>query len=122
MARILFVDDDPLTLETLRKSVSLFGHEALLTNSGGAAHNTARTQLPDLILTDMHLPDMGGLELVEKLKGDPTTAHIPVIVLSASAEMDARELSQEAGAEAFIAKPIRLQALQELIDRYTGHQ
>lgn len=121
MARIMFVDDDPLTLETLRKSVSLLGHEALLASSGDIAQNTARTQLPDLILTDMHLPDMGGLELVEKLKGDPTTTHIPVIVLSASAEMDAQELSHTAGAEAFIAKPIRLQALQELIDRFTSH-
>lgn len=120
MARVLFVDDDPLTLETLRKSVSIFGHEALLASSGGEAQNTARIELPDLILTDMHLPDMGGLDLVAKLKGDPITEHIPVIVLSASAELDAQELSRAAGAEAFIPKPIRLQALQDLIDRFTG--
>lgn len=120
MARILFVDDDPLTLETLKKSVSLIGHEALLASSGQAAQSTAQAQLPDLILTDMHLADMGGLELVAKLKGDPQTAHIPVVVLSASAEADARELTQAAGAEAFIPKPIRLQVLQDLIDRYTG--
>jgi CheY-like chemotaxis protein len=120
MARILFVDDDPLTLQTLRKTVSIIGHEALLAGSGGEAQTTAQAQLPDLIITDMHLPDMGGLELVENLKGNPTTAHIPVIVLSASAEMDAQELSRAAGAEAFIPKPIRLQALQELISRFTG--
>jgi CheY-like chemotaxis protein len=120
MARILFVDDDPLTLETLKRSVELFAHEAILASSGGEAQTLAADQSPDLIMTDMNLPDMDGLSLVNQLKDNPVIADIPVVVLSASPEVDARELSLAAGAQEFLPKPVRLQDLQEVIDRYTS--
>ncbi len=120
MARILFVDDDPLTLETLKRSVEIFGHEALLASSGEQAEALVAEQRPDLILTDMKLPDMDGLSLVKSLKDIPSAAHIPVIVLSASPEVDASEISLAAGAEEFLTKPVRLQTLQDVIRRYTG--
>jgi len=120
MARILFVDDDPLTLETLKRSAELFGHEAILASSGEQAQILIGEQLPELILTDMMLPDMDGLSLVKNLKQNPSIAKIPVVMLSASPEIDARQLALEAGAEEFLSKPIRLQTLQEVIERYTG--
>jgi CheY-like chemotaxis protein len=119
MARILFVDDDPLTLETLKKSVEIFGHEAILASSGEQAQLLIGEQAPDLILTDMRLPDMDGLSLVKIIKNNPKVAEIPVIMLSASPEMDASQVSLEAGAEEFLAKPVRLQTLQMVIERYT---
>ena len=120
MATILFVDDDPFTLETLKKSVLLFGHEAVLASSGGEALTLAATRSPDLILTDMRLPDMDGLTLVKQLKQDAITKDIAVVVLSASAEMDIAELARAAGAKDFLSKPVRLNTLQEVIQRYTG--
>lgn len=120
MARILFVDDDPLTLETLKRSAELFGHEAVLASSGEQAQILIGEQPPDLILTDMMLPDMDGLSLVKDLKHNPSVAQIPVVMLSASPEIDASQVALEAGAEEFLAKPIRLQTLQEVIERYTG--
>lgn len=120
MARILFVDDDPLTLETLKRSVELFGHEPLLANSGEQALSLAISQPPDLIMTDMMLPDMDGLALISRLNDNPKSADIPVVVLSASPEVDAAELSRAVGAKEFITKPVRLQNLQDLIQRYTG--
>ena len=120
MATILFVDDDPFTLETLKKSVLLFGHEAVLASSGGEALTLAATRSPDLILTDMRLPDMDGLTLVKHLQRDATTKNIAVVVLSASAEMDIADLARSAGAKDFLSKPVRLNTLQEVIQRYTG--
>ena len=120
MARILFVDDDPLTLETLKRSAELFGHEAVLASSGEQALTLIGEGLPDLILTDMNLPDMDGLSLVKELKHNPSFAQVPVVMLSASPEIDARQVALDAGAEEFLAKPIRLQILQDVIERYTG--
>jgi CheY-like chemotaxis protein len=120
MARILFVDDDPLTLETLKRSVELFEHEAILASSGGEAQALVAIQPPDLIVTDMMLPDMDGLSLVRHFKDNPSVANIPVVVLSASPEIDAGDLSLAAGAEEFLTKPIRLQDLQDVIKRHTS--
>lgn len=120
MARILFVDDDPLTLETLKRSVELFGHEAVLASSGEQAQTLILEQPPDLILTDMMLPDTDGLSLVKNLKNNPRFSEVPVIMLSASPEIDASQAALDAGAEEFLAKPIRLQTLQDVIERYTG--
>jgi CheY-like chemotaxis protein len=119
MARILFVDDDPLTLETLKRSVELFEHEAILASSGGEAQALVAIQPPDLIITDMMLQDMDGLSLVRHFKDNPSVANIPVVVLSAT-EVDAGDLSLAAGAEEFLTKPIRLQDLQDVIKRHTS--
>ncbi|RCK75043.1 MAG: two-component response regulator [Anaerolineae bacterium] len=118
MARILFIDDDPMTLETLSKAVEVFGHQALHAHNGKEGLELARQQSPDLIFTDLRLPDMEGLVLVERLHNDPLTAPIPVLVLSASPALDETERAQAVGAQGFISKPIRLQALLELIQKH----
>ena len=118
MAHILFVDDDPNTLQTLSKSAQLLGYQPLLAHSGKEAVNLAVSQLPDLILTDMNLPDMDGLTLIRILRQDRRTAETAIVVLSASPEFDAAELARAAGANEFLAKPVRLQTLQVTIERY----
>jgi CheY-like chemotaxis protein len=120
MARILFVDDDPNTLQTLSKSAQVLGYQSLQAHSGQEAVDLAASQLPELILTDMRLPDMDGLTLIRTLRQDSRTAAIAIVVLSASPEFDAAELARTAGADEFLSKPVRLQTLQETIERYTG--
>lgn len=120
MALILFIDDDPLTLQTLKKSVELFGHQAVLANSGAEALTLALEHPPDLIMTDMSLPDMDGLVLIQQFQQVQILQDIPMIMLSASPELDASQLALAAGAREFLAKPIRLQTLQQVIQRYTG--
>jgi|MudIll2142460700_1097286.scaffolds.fasta_scaffold13459_4 twitching motility two-component system response regulator PilH len=120
MAQILFVDDDPLTLQTLKKSVELFGHQAILANSGEEALALAIEHLPDLILTDRSLPDMDGLALIQRFQQEQILKDIPMIMLSASPELDASQLALAAGAREFLAKPVRLQTLEQVIQRYTG--
>ena len=120
MAQILFVDDDPLTLQTLKKSVELFGHQAILANSGTEALTQALEHPPDLVLTDMSLPDMDGLALIRKFQQVEILKDIPLIMLSASPELDVSQLALAAGAREFLAKPVRLQNLQQVIQLYTG--
>jgi CheY-like chemotaxis protein len=120
MARILFVDDDPFTLETLMKAVGVFGHQALLAATGNEGLQTALTQTPDIIFTDMRLPDMDGLELIAGLKNRPETANIPVMILSASPVLDAVDKAKAAGAQLYLEKPLRLQTLQEIIRQYAA--
>lgn len=120
MARILFVDDDPNMLETLDRSAQLFGHQAMTADRGADALHLALTGAPDLIMTDMMLPDMDGVALLNRLRQNSATASIPVVILSASPEVDLAQMSQLGGADSYLSKPVRLQTLQKVIERYTS--
>ena len=120
MARVLFVDDDPQTLEILGKAVEVFGHHAIWASDGQAALRTAAEQSPDIIFVDLSLPDMDGLTLISQLGQSPGLADIPMLVLSASPELDVADLARQAGARAYLNKPIRLQTLLDTIQTYTG--
>jgi CheY-like chemotaxis protein len=115
MARVLFVDDDPDTLITLKRAIELFGHSASLASSGAEALQAVRAAAPDLIFVDMNLPDMSGLTLVEQLKSELALAG-PIYMLSAGPEIDLIEKAKAAGAAAFLSKPIRLQQLLEVVN------
>jgi CheY-like chemotaxis protein len=118
MARILFVDDDPITLKMMRKAAELFNHQALLASNGQEALDTAVAELPDLIFTDMFLPDFDGIALIQRLRGHAATQNIPIFVLSASSADNEVERAQAAGAQGYLDKPIRLQQLQEIIQQH----
>ena len=118
MARVLFVDDDPYTLETLHKAVQVFGHEAILAGSGEDALQKVDEFLPDIIFIDMRLPDIDGLSVVSQISKGPNTAHIPIFMLSAGSELDAADNARAAGALEYLEKPIRLQALLDIIQKY----
>ena len=120
MARLLFVDDDPFTLETLAKAVQVLGHQPILASSGQEALLAALEQLPDLIFTDMSLPDTDGVTLIGLLHDQESTAKIPIFVLSASPTEDAVAKTQSAGAQAYLNKPIRLQTLIDIIGKFTA--
>jgi CheY-like chemotaxis protein len=120
MARILFVDDDPLTLETLSKAVEVFGHQAVWAKSGAEAVAVAGEGALDLVFVDMSLPDIDGLDLINRLRALPALDGTPLLVLSASPELDAAELARQAGAQAYLNKPVRLQTLLDTIQNYTS--
>jgi CheY-like chemotaxis protein len=121
MARILFVDDDPDTLETLTAAVKVLGHQAILAKNGQEGFYVAVEQSPDLIFIDMSLTDMNGLELVKDLGEQDITRHIPTLMLSATPEADVSAHAIAAGAKAYLSKPVRLQSLLEVIQKYANH-
>jgi CheY-like chemotaxis protein len=119
VARILFVDDDPLTLETYSTIISYFGHDVLLASNGAQALQVAVQDLPDLLVLDMNMPDMHGFDLLRKLRKNPVTAQLPAIMVSASPDAFA-DSAIAAGAQEFRSKPVRPDDLLALIEQYTA--
>ena len=120
MARILFVDDDPLTLETYETIISFYGHDVLLANNGEQAIQLATKEQPDMFILDMNMPDIHGFDLLRKLRKIPQTAKIPAMMVSASPDAFA-DAAIRAGAQEFRSKPVRPDELLEIIAHYTAN-
>ncbi len=119
MARIFFIDDDPVTLQILGKAAEILGHQPVLIDSATEALVQAPIQKPDLIMTDMMMPDMDGLTVLTQIRSNPDLVRVPVVVLSAGSGEDDKERAEAAGAQAYIAKPVSLHLLLETIKKYT---
>ena len=83
--RILIVEDNELNMKLLNDVLEAYGYNIVQTGSGAAVLGLARTHRPDLVLMDIQLPDVSGLDAVRQLKADPETRHIPVIAVTAFA-------------------------------------
>jgi CheY-like chemotaxis protein len=83
---------------------------------GSLGIEIARLHQPDLILLDLHLPDLSGDEVLERLKTDETTSAIPVVIVSADANRDTLKRLEEAGASSFVTKPVNVQLFLETVD------
>jgi two-component system cell cycle response regulator DivK len=107
VARVLVVEDNPANMTLATFLLESVGHTVLGAADAESALRLVREQAPDLILMDIQLPGMDGLEAVGLLKGDATTSGIPVIALTALAMKGDEERIREAGCDGYIAKPIR---------------
>src|SRR6266487_5935775 len=116
--RILVVDDITKNLQIVGTMLRNAGYEVMPTTSGAQALERVRVQLPDLILLDLMMPEMDGLEVCHRLKADPLTQQIPVIFLTASNEMEYLVKGFEAGAVDYVTKPFNP---PELLARVRTH-
>jgi two-component system cell cycle response regulator len=105
-ARILVVDDEPAIREYESSLLSELGHEVLTAADGAEALELARAKQPHLVLLDIMMPELSGIEVCRQLRADPRTRDIRVIVVSAVDAKRALEESIIAGADDFLAKPI----------------
>ncbi|MCR4540844.1 EAL domain-containing response regulator [Pseudomonas sp. 18.1.10] len=106
MATLLIVDDEPQVRKLLETLLQYEGYHTLSVGSGEEALALVAEQAPDLILLDIMMPGMDGFEVANQLKGNPATANIPIIMLSALSEPSARLSGLQTGAEEFISKPV----------------
>ena len=131
-ARILIVDDERHNRQLLEIMLGPEGFHLRAAASGEEALAMVRDQLPDLILLDIMMPGMDGYQVAARIKGDPATKNIPVIMITALDDRDARMLGLNAGAEDFLTKPVdraelsvrvrnllRLKAYGDYHDRYS---
>ena len=116
MARVLIIEDNPANMKLAVLLLHNVGHIALSAVDAETGIAVARADQPDLILMDIQLPGMDGLTATALLKQDSTTAHIPIIALTAMAMKADQEKSQIAGCDAYIAKPLRYAELHAAID------
>lgn len=104
--KILYVEDNPQNMRLVRKMLRVGGYEMLEAMDGTSGLNVAAREQPDLILMDINLPDIDGMEVTNRLKADPNLRHIPVIALTANAMFGDRERFLEAGCDGYLAKPV----------------
>lgn len=117
MSRLLLVEDNEMNRDMLVKRLTRRGFELIVAVDGTQGVETARAELPDLILMDMSLPEVDGWEATRLLKSDPTTNHIPILALTAHAMDGDREKAIEAGCDDYDTKPIDLTRLLEKMNQ-----
>ena len=114
---VLYIEDNPANLALMHRVVALRPEvELMAAEQGDLGLDVARAQLPDLILLDLHLPDMPGLEVLHRLRRSPETADIPVVVVSADATPEHIEELLASGAQSYITKPFDIAAILRLFD------
>jgi len=115
MARILIVDDSPSQLLGIKRIVEKLGHEALTAEDGAAGVDAAKREVPDLILMDVVMPNLNGFQATRAITREPTTKHIPVILVTTKDQETDRMWGMRQGAKAYITKPFSEKELLEII-------
>ena len=120
MARILIVDDSPSQLMGIRRIVEKLGHEALTAEDGAAGVDVARRELPDLILMDVVMPNLNGFQATRSITREPTTKHIPVVLVTTKDQDTDRVWGMRQGAKAYLTKPFSESELADTISSMLG--
>ncbi|MBL1430601.1 MAG: response regulator [Robiginitomaculum sp.] len=115
---VLIVEDNELNMKLFRDLLEAHGYETLQTREGLKALEIARTHKPDLILMDIQLPEVSGLEVTKWIKEDEELSSIPVIAVTAFAMKGDEERIREGGCEAYISKPITVMSFMETIKSF----
>ncbi len=118
--KVLIVEDNELNMKLFHDLLEAQGYETLETREGLAALSLAREHRPDLILMDIQLPEISGLEVTKWLKEDDELHVIPVIAVTAFAMKGDEERIRQGGCEAYVSKPISVPKFIETIKTYLG--
>ncbi len=118
--KILIVEDNELNMKLFHDLLEVHGYETLQTKDGREALQLAREHRPDLILMDIQLPEVSGLEVTKWIKADDDLKSIPVIAVTAFAMKGDEEKIRSGGCEAYIAKPISVNSFLETIQTVLG--
>jgi two-component system cell cycle response regulator DivK len=114
----LIVEDNALNLKLMKDLLEASGISTLQTKDGKQALGLARAHKPNVILMDIQLPDVSGLDVTRWLKADPDLKHIPVIAVTALALRGDEERVREAGCDAYITKPISVSSFLAVVRRF----
>jgi two-component system, cell cycle response regulator DivK len=117
---ILIVEDNELNMRLLNDVLEAHGYSIIKTDQGEVAIEMAWRERPDVILMDIQLPDISGLEATRRIKEDERTRDIPIIAVTAFAMSGDEKKIRESGADAYVSKPIMLQPFLALLESYAG--
>ena len=118
MAEILIVDDEAETVELLARIVKLLGHEPLEANGFHSAMSFLELGMPDLILLDLMMPEVDGFETLERIRSMPEGREVPIVVVTASTEINLDQKVAELGGDAVYHKPIGVSILSDAINEH----
>ena len=120
-AMVLVVDDDSFQSKLLERLLGNAGYRTMAAHSGAEALALIARQNPDLILMDVALPDLNGIEITRRLKASPRTAAIPIVMITGHSERQVLEASLKAGAVDFLVKPFDREVLLQKITHHLTH-
>ena len=115
---ILVIDDEPAWLKITSHILRSHGYDVQTAGSGAEALRALKTFRPDLIFSDVRMPDMNGFELVDNLKRNPVTSSTPVIFFSAIDDYDARKVARTLGAVDYLIKPFNEDEVSSILSRH----
>lgn len=118
MATILYIEDNPQNMRLVRKILTAAGYSMVEAVDGYSGLSAAADYQPHLILLDINLPDIDGLDVLARLRGEATLAHIPVIALTANAMPGDRERFLHAGCNGYLSKPLNKAELLAHVEHY----
>ena len=116
--KILLIEDNPLNMELATDLLEASGFEVISAHSGEAGIKLAREAQPDLILMDLSLPGMDGIEATKALKADPQTSAIPIVAVTAHAMKGDEQKALAVGCEGYITKPIDTRMFPMLVAQH----
>jgi CheY-like chemotaxis protein len=121
MATILIVDDQVSTLDLMAATIHMLGHNPVIATNAPQALELIDSNSPDLVLLDLMMPGMNGLEMLARLRANAGTEQPPVVVITAGGEYDIEDRVLEAGGTACLQKPIKIEQLKETINSFLKH-
>jgi two-component system cell cycle response regulator DivK len=117
MSTVLIVEDNEKNMKLARDVLQAKGYQTLEAVTGEEGVRLAKEKRPDLVLMDIQLPGINGIEAFKQIRGEPSTAHVPVVALTASVTPTDRSVINAAGFDAFVSKPINLKEFLATVKR-----
>ncbi|MFG1417518.1 response regulator [Xanthobacter sp. V0B-10] len=117
---VMIVEDNELNMKLFHDLLEAHGYRTVETRTGVEAVDLARAHRPDLIIMDIQLPEISGLDVTRKLKADPELRAIPVVAVTAFAMKGDEERIRAGGCEAYLSKPISVAKFLETVRHFTG--
>ena len=117
MAKILIVEDNALNIKLFCDLLAAHGHEPEAVTDSRFALDAARHFSPDLVITDIQLPHVSGLELIRLIRNDADLRHVPIMAVTAYSTNEDEERIRAAGAQAYVSKPISVVRFAETVDQ-----
>ena len=117
MSTILIVEDNEKNMKLLRDVLTFKGHKVIEAIDGETGVALGQSELPDLVLMDIQLPGINGVEALKQLRADERTAKIPIIAVTASVMDQDRRVIIDAGFDAFVSKPVNLKEFMGAVDK-----
>ena len=117
-AKVLYIEDNIDNLTLVRRVLEIEGYEVISAETGQDGIDKAQANGPDIVITDINLPDIDGYEITRILKSHNKTAHIPVVAMTANVMQKHRDSVAAAGCDGFISKPIDIDELPDQIEHF----
>lgn len=116
--KVLIVEDNELNMKLFEDLLGAHGYDTIKTRDGGQVLDIARSQMPDLIIMDIQLPEVSGLEVTQWLKADNDLRAIPVIAVTAFAMKGDEEKIRQGGCEDYVSKPISIIDFMQVVQKH----